>query len=133
MIDKNFLIDTSVWIKCFREEESSLKEKIAAIVSENRGYTTEIIIMEILRGAKSDKEYSMLYQDFLALPQLTINGYVWETAWKTAYKLRKSGINAPMADVIISSIALHHKCKLMHSDKHFNLIAKHTEIKVVEV
>ena len=29
--------------------------------------------MEILRGAKSDKGYSMLYQDFLALPQLVID------------------------------------------------------------
>lgn len=133
MTAEKFLIDTSVWIKCFQGEETSIKEKIAVIVTENRGYTTEIIIMEILRGAKSDKEYNILYQDFLALPQLPIDGYVWELTWKTAYKLRKSGINAPMADIIISSNAIHNKCTLLHSDKHFNLIAKQTGLKAVEV
>jgi hypothetical protein len=89
--------------------------------------------MEILRGAKSDREYQMLREDLLALPQVSIDQKVWEAAWKNSYKLRKSGINAPMADVLISSIAIYYKLTLMHSDKHFNLIAKHTELKAVEV
>lgn len=131
-VDK-FLLDTSVWVKCFRGVDTSLMERVAASILENRVSTSEIIIMEILRGAKSDREYNMLHQDFLALPQLTIGHDVWETAWKTAYKIRKGGINVPLADVIISAIAICYKCTLMHSDKHFNLIAKHTGLRVMEV
>lgn len=128
-----FLIDTSVWVKCLRGTDTSLQNKISTLIMEKKVYTSEIIIMEILRGAKTDKEYDILYQDFLALPQLTINHNVWKTAWKTAYKLRKSGINIPMVDVIISAAAIYYQCTIMHSDKHFNLLTKHFSLKVLEV
>ena len=133
MSSEKLLVDTTVWVKFLRGLDASLKEQLGFLVLENRVFTSEIIIMEILRGAKSDKEYSMLYQDFLALPQLVIDHNVWETAWKAAYKLRRNGIYIPMADIIISASAIYHKCTLMHSDKHFNLLAKHTELKIIEV
>lgn len=130
---EKFLIDTTVWVKFLRGLDLSLKEKLSALVLEDRVFTSEVIIMEILMGAKSDKEYNMLYQDFLALPQLVIDHNVWETAWKTAYKLRRNGINIPMADVIISATAMYYNYALMHSDKHFTLLAKHTGLKIIEV
>lgn len=130
---EKFLVDTSVWVKCFRGLDISLKERISSLVLEDRVFVSEIIIMEILRGAKSDKEYKMLYEDFLAIPQLKTDHDVWEMAWKTAYKIRKIGINVPMVDVIISVTAMRYKCTLMHSDKHFNLLAKHTGLRVIEV
>lgn len=133
MSSERFLIDTTVWVKFLRGLDASLKERLGILLSEERAFTSEIIIAEILRGAKSDREYDMLYQDFLALPQLVIDHNVWETAWKTAYKLRRNGINIPMADVIISATAMYYNYALMHSDKHFNLLAKHTGLKIIEV
>ena len=133
MSSEKLLVDTTVWVKFLRGLDASLKEQLGFLVLENRVFTSEIIIMEILRGAKSDKEYSMLYQDFLALPQLAIDHTVWEKAWQTAYTIRRSGINIPMADIIIASTALYYKCTLMHSDKHFNLLTKHTELKTIEL
>lgn len=133
MRPERFLVDTTIWVKYLRGLDLSLKSRISSLVLEERVHTSEIIIMEILRGAKSDKEYNMLYQDFLALPQLKINYDVWEIAWKTAYKLRKVGVSIPITDVIISSVAMYNKCTLMHSDKHFNLLAKHIGLKAIEL
>lgn len=133
MSAERFLIDTTIWVKYLRGIDPSLKDRLRSLVLEDRAFTSEVIIMEILRGAKSDKEYDLLYQDFLSIPQLSINSNVWETAWRTAYKLRKSGVNTPMADILISAVAIYHKCTLMHSDKHFTLIAKHSGLKALEV
>lgn len=133
MNPEKYLVDTTVWVKYLRGLDVSIKNRIGSLVLEERVFTSEIIIMEILRGAKSDKEYNMLYQDFLALPQLAIDHNVWEKAWKDAYKLRKGGINIPMADMIISAVAVYYKCTLMHSDAHFNLLAKHSDLKAFEV
>ena len=133
MNPERFLVDTTVWVKYLRGLDVSIKNRIGSLVLEERVFTSEMIIMEILRGAKSDKEYNMLYQDFLALPQLTIDHNVWKKVWKDAYKLRKGGINIPMADMIISAVAVYYKCTLMHSDAHFNLLAKHSDLKVLEV
>ena len=132
MSPERFLVDTTVWVKYLRGLDSGLKEHIRLLALEERAYTSEIIIMEVLRGAKSDKEYNMLYQDFLALPFLKTDTDVWETAWRTAYNLRRNGVNIPMVDVLIAAAAMYHKCTLMHSDRHFNLLAKHMGLKIME-
>lgn len=131
MSPERFLIDTTVWVKYLRGMDLSMKDRISALVLEDKAMTSEIIVLEILRGARSGREYRMLYEDFLALPVLNMDRAVWETAWETAYKLRKKGINVPMADVMISAIAIHYKCTLMHCDKHFTLVSKHTGLKAV--
>lgn len=128
-----YLVDTTIWVKYLRGLDEILKEKLTALVSEERVFTSEVIIMEILRGAKSDRDYKMLYNDFLALPQLGTNREVWDTAWKTSYKLRKNGVNIPLIDILIAATAIHYKCPLMHSDKHFILLEKHTSLKSIEV
>jgi len=133
MSSEKFLIDTTVWIKFLRGLDASLKDRLGLLLSEERALSSEIIIMEILRGAKSEKEYNMLYQDFLALPLLVMDHNVWETAWKASYNLRRGGINIPIADTIILATAVHHKCTLLHSDKHFTISAKYTGLKAIEV
>ena len=133
MIDSKFLIDTSIWIKCFRGSDISLQSYISSIVIGKKAFISEMIALEILRGAKSDKEYNMLYEDLLALPNIELTGEVWEIAWKISYKLRKKGVNAPVVDVLISAIALHYKCTLLHCDKHFKLISEYTDLKEKEL
>jgi len=128
-----YLVDTTIWIKYLRGMDETVRERLTALVAEDRVFTTELIIMEILRGARSDKDYRMLHQDFMALPQLETDHEVWEAAWKTSYRLRKKGVNIPLTDTLISSTAIHYGCTLLHSDKHFNLAAKHTELKTLNM
>jgi predicted nucleic acid-binding protein len=128
-----FLIDSTIWVKYLRGLDAALKDKIGTLILNESAHTSAIIAMEILRGAKSDKEYSMLSNDFLALRQLEINHEVWESAWGLAYKLRKNGVNVPLTDVLISTVSLHYKCILLHSDKHFKLIAEYSDLKEKEL
>jgi predicted nucleic acid-binding protein len=128
-----FLIDSTIWVKYLRGSDPALKDKIGSLILNESAYTSEVIIMEILRGAKSDKEYAMLCDDFLALRQLEINHEVWETAWGLAYNLRKKGANVPLTDVLISALSLHYKCILLHSDKHYRLISQYANLKTQEI
>lgn len=128
-----YLIDTTVWVTYLRGLNVSLKDRLGALVREDKVFMSEIVLTEILRGAKSDKEYTILREDFLALPQLAVTRGVWETAWHTAYHLRKRGVTAPLTDTLIASVCIHYQCSLIHDDKHFNLIAKHTALKTVEL
>ncbi|MBI4824990.1 MAG: PIN domain nuclease [Nitrospirae bacterium] len=128
-----YLVDTTVWVAYLRGGDASLKDRLGALVREDRVFMSEIVLTEILRGAKSDKDYAILREDFLALPQLAVTRDVWETAWHTAYHLRKRGVTTPLTDTLIASVCIHYKCSLIHADKHFNLIAKHTDLKTVEL
>jgi predicted nucleic acid-binding protein len=133
MKPEKFLADTSVWIKFLRGSDISLRDTLASLTFEDRLFTCDIIILEILRGARSKKEFKMLREDFLALPQLAMTRAVWEASWKNAHLLRKKGVNTPLIDILIATAALESGCTLMHSDRHFPMIAAHTGLKTAEL
>jgi len=117
------LIDTAVWVLYFRGEKD-IEDKVQSIILEDRAATTEIIILEILRGARSQKEYDQLKSDLKALHLLQLNEAIWERSYQMGFKLRKAGINVPLTDILIAVIAGYHQCSLIHRDKHFPLMTK---------
>jgi len=125
------LVDTSLWIEHLRGRNESVRKQLAALVTADRVATADIIIMEILRGAKSNREYDFLRQDFSALHRLEMTGAVWERAWRTGYDLRRKGVQVPLTDTIIAALALEHGCRLLHADRHFDLIAEHTSLQIL--
>jgi predicted nucleic acid-binding protein len=131
MSPERYLVDTTLWVRFLRGSDSGLKDRLSSLTLEDRAFTCDIIIMEILRGAVSEKEFKSLREDFLSLPQLAIDHGIWEEAWRMTFILRKKGVNAPAVDVLISAVASHHKCTLLHADKHFELIAKYTDLKIM--
>lgn len=133
MNGEKFLLDTTVWVSYLRGLDGSLKDRVASLVLEDRVFITEVIILELLRGAKTDREYASLSEDLLALPRLGVTDAVWETAWELAYILRKKGTNIPLADTLIAAVSMHYTCTLMHSDSHYPLVAKHVGLKQVEL
>jgi predicted nucleic acid-binding protein len=123
------LADTTVWVHFLRGDNPAARDRLTPLILGDRLCTADIIIMEILRGARSDKGYETLYNDLTVLPRLPMEGTVWERVWKTGYLLRIKGINAPLADILIASLAIEHSCVLLHDDRHFCLISKAVGLK----
>lgn len=130
---ERFLVDTTLWIRFLRETDDALRERLRTFSLEDRACTCEIVMLEILRGARTEKEFGALRDDFLALPQMAISREVWDVAWRTGYQLRKKGVNVPSTDVLIASVAIYYRLTLLHADAHFAAIAKHTGLKAVAV
>ena len=127
-----YLVDTSVWVRYFNGEEG-LEERIKSLILKDKVLTAGVIILEILRGAKSVAGYNHLYLDFKALPLLEADAEVWEEGYRMGFKLRKAGIIVPLADILIASVAIRHGSPLLHRDKHFCLIADNTRLKQEQV
>jgi len=121
--NKKVLIDTSAWILYLRGC-AAVKDKIKKAIWEETALTSEIIIFEILRGAKSAKEFKVLRQDFMALEIISLSNEIWGKAFEMGFSLRKAGINVPTTDILIAAAAIAADAALMHKDKHFPLIAK---------
>ncbi|KKK75360.1 hypothetical protein LCGC14_2874480, partial [marine sediment metagenome] len=47
---------------------------------------------------------------------------IWEKSYKIGFKLRRTGINMPLTDILIAAVASHYNYLLLHRDKHFPLI-----------
>jgi hypothetical protein len=133
MNDERFLVDTTVWVHFFRGTKDPLKERLAGLIADDRACATEIVLFEILRGARTQKEYSMLLKDFSALPSLPLDAKTWQTAWETAFLCRRRGLNIPAVDTLIASVAMRHGATLMHSDRHYELLCRHTALKTLPV
>jgi len=133
MSAERFLVDTTIWVNFFRGRNDSLKDRLGGLIADDRVCMTEIVIFEILRGARAQKEYNMLLKDFSALPALSLDAKAWQISWETVFFCRQRGLNIPALDTLIASIAIRHGVTLMHSDRHYDLLSRHTSLKALSL
>jgi len=127
------LVDTTIWIDFLRGGNEPVRDRVSVLVTADKAATADIIILELLRGARSRREYRTLHQDLTALPRLPLAATVWERAWGIGYDLRSKGVHVPTTDTIIAALAIEHACGLLHRDRHFDLIAGCTGLKALRV
>lgn len=132
MAKQFLLIDTSVWIMYFHGDcAKNLKEFIYNSITTDIVATTEIIKLEILRGAKTEKEFNQLKEEFDALAQFKIDALVWQESYKLGFSLKRRGLNVPTVDILIAASAIVNNTTVLHNDKHFDLISDHSSLKTI--
>lgn len=126
------LIDTSAWIHALRKQApESLAGLVRQIVLERRGATTGMIMLELLGGVRTEREYHALSEELGALHYLPTDP-AWHEAWRLSFELRRHGVTVPSADLLIASVAIEHDCTLFHADEHFALIQRYTRLSAQE-
>lgn len=132
MSDK-ILVDTSAWILSFRRTGSlKLKEFLIEALDLDRVATSNIIVLELLQGAKTEKEYYLLKSRLDVLALYGISESTWNMAYKAGFQLRRKGITVPTADILISCIAKEHGLHLLHHDAHLKAAARELGVKAVD-
>jgi predicted nucleic acid-binding protein len=127
------LVDTSAWIISFRKAgHERLKKTLLEALDTFSVATTNIVILELLRGCRDRNEYDAMHARLNALEMIQITDAVWSLAYTAGYELRREGITVPTVDIVIAAIAKIHKCSLLHHDKHFRALAKHLHIDAVD-
>jgi predicted nucleic acid-binding protein len=128
----NVLVDTSAWIEFFRiSGDPRIREDISRLLDENAVLLCGIVLTEILKGARSDKEYRELEDRLSTLPYLETPETIWKKIGRFASNLLRRGVQVPTADLLIAFIAIENRVPLMHQDKHFSILARHTNLKVI--
>jgi len=131
MPDNSFLIDTSAWIFALRKDfVPAIKDRVSHLLGEHIVLTSGMIKLEILGGAKTEKEFQRLKARLDALDTVETNTSLWEKAYALAFKLRRKGITVPYTDILIAACALKTGSTLVHADAHFDLMANHIGLKV---
>lgn len=125
------LIDTSAWI-CFfaRKGFIEIKEAISALLDGNRVAIAGPILVELIQGARTDKEKDDLKGVIKGLHWLTITDDHWHEAADLSFNLRRKGVTISSVDSLLTVVALSNNCKVLHKDTDFELIAKHSPLKL---
>ena len=109
-LDRVVLIDTNAWIRALLpDEDPACCEQVQELIATDRAATCEIVIAEVLRGAKDDVEAAAMEQDMRVLHCLSCEGM-----GATAAAMGRQ-LNAPrnrFADLLIAAVAFENNAAL---------------------
>jgi len=121
MIKDGVLVDTSVLIDFFKGKDN-ISAAVSSLLQTNRVVITGIIIAELLQGMNNLKEELSLTGLLEGVHISEVSTGIWIKAGRTALALRKKGINLPLTDVAIATLAIEHNLSVFTLDRHFEQI-----------
>lgn len=127
------LADTSAWIELQRGTGSAVDERMAHLLEFGPLPTiTEPVIMELLASRRSDEEVAGIRQGLLAFEMVPVGGLAtWERASAIQRTCRARGETVrSMIDCLIAAVAIRESASLLHLDRDFDVIARHTPLRV---
>ncbi len=125
------IVDTSIWIDFFQNEESVYQDKLENLIKDNnRAAVCGIILQEILQGIKDNQSYELTKQRLVMLPFVDTDKETYLYASSLYRTLRSKGVTIPPVDVTIAAIAIKNKFPVFTDDKHFETIKKYSELKL---
>ena len=114
----SILVDTNIFIDYFKNPTDDATK----IFEQNEIATCGVVVTELLRGSKSQKESEKLKAALECFDYLDFEKSDWIEIAELFIKLKKSGITVPFQDGIISYLAIKHNCKVWTKDCHFKAI-----------
>jgi predicted nucleic acid-binding protein len=125
------LVDTSVWIDFFQNNDSFYAITLEGLIKDNnRAVICGVVLQEVLQGIKDHTSYEITKERLLKLPFLDTNKETYIYASSLYRSLRRKGVTIPSIDSTLGSLAVLHRIPLFTKDEHFKTIARYSELKL---
>jgi len=124
---RSVFIDTSVWISYFRGEDEVYR-KVNELIDSGRVCCLKLIVAELIQGARTEKEVSVMKDIADVFPLLAEGPDSWEKAGILSFQLRKAGKNIGLSDCYIATVAGENDAVIYTFDRHFEEIQSHIDI-----
>jgi predicted nucleic acid-binding protein len=120
-------VDSSVWIDYLKGIQTSQTKQLDAMLGDSSldFVMLDVVLMEVLRGIRSDHEYKNTQEALRALPIHQAGGEKIATQAAQIYrKLRRHGQTVRSTiDLLVASWCLHSDADLLHNDRDFAVIS----------
>lgn len=128
------LIDTSVWIKLFRDDSEDFKQSLIKTINNQDYCLSRFSQTELLQGCLNEQEWSKLNSYLKTQDYLEPSTESWTVAARIYYDLRRQGITVRNTiDCCIAASAIEHNLLLLHIDRDFEAIAKGTSLNQIKL
>jgi tRNA(fMet)-specific endonuclease VapC len=115
------LVDTSVWIDFFRNQQGRPGDLLDNLLEEDRVVLCGVVEMEIFQGLGS-KEVREVQSVFRLIPYVDTNREDFIAAGTLWQNLRKKGKTLPSTDCLIAELCIQYNLTLFSLDSHFDQI-----------
>lgn len=122
MSAKLVLIDTSAWIEYLRKTSHPVTKEIESALLLNVAATCQLVLAELIQGARSEKETELIIDLALVVKILNESEFTWQQTGFLANKLRKQGKTISLIDCYLAVLAKESKAVILTLDKHFTII-----------
>ena len=127
------IVDSSVWIDFFNGNDTFEADTLDNLLGTQEVAIGDLIILEVLRGFRSDKDFKIAKDHLTSLVQYNmLNSELAMKATEYYRKLRKKGITVrKTADVIIATFCIENNHPLLYSDRDFTPFVEHLGLRPV--
>ena len=127
------VVDTSVWIPFMHGHTTPEVERLRALPRLRDVIVGDIVMMEVLRGARSEKVARETEQEFEQFDLRAMGGFSRAILAARNYRhLRGLGITVRSSiDVLIASYCIESDHQLLHHDRDFDHFERHLGLKVL--
>jgi predicted nucleic acid-binding protein len=127
------LADTSAWVEYLRATGSPVHLRLRELIdAEGDLRTTEVVMMELLAGATTPEEVAQLRRLLGRFDVLPVEGLAdYEAAAELYRRCRAGGETVrKLTDCLVAAVAMRHGATLLHRDHDFEVLARHTPLRV---
>lgn len=124
------LADTSAWVEFLRNTGSSVCTRVDELIDADIA-TCSPIRMELLAGARDERQLSDLRRLLARACLVPTEPRHYEEAAALYRTCRRGGETVrKMIDCLIAAVAIDAKVPILHSDADFEVLARHTGLRI---
>jgi predicted nucleic acid-binding protein len=127
------LVDSSAWIELLRGTRSPVHLSLkAALLGGDEIATTNVVVMEILAGARDEADRDWLRRLLYGQRFLAVDGPADYESAAELYRLCRAAGETPrkLTDCLIAVVALRNDAELLCRDADFLVIARHAPLRL---
>jgi predicted nucleic acid-binding protein len=127
------LADTSAWVEFLRATGSPIHLRLRGLIAGDGDLaTTDVVMMELLAGPTTQDETARLRRLLLRFQLLPVEGLADYEAAADLYRRCRAGGETvrKLTDCLIAVVAIRNGATLLHRDHDFEVIARHTTLRL---
>jgi predicted nucleic acid-binding protein len=126
------LIDTSAWIEFLRDTGSHVCDQVDRLL-DGEIAVCDPVRMEVLAGARSDEQLRDLRGLLARASTVATEPTDYEDAAALYRRCRRGGETVRrLIDCLIAAVAIKADTPVLHADSDFDVLARHTQLRVEE-
>lgn len=127
------LVDSSAWIEFLRATGSPAHLRVRSALEQGGALaSTDVIVMEILAGARDDDDRNRLRRLLYSVDFLAVDGPADYEQAAELYRACRAGGETPrkLTDCLIATVAIRNGAALLCEDADFAAIARHSPLRL---
>ncbi len=124
------LADTSAWVEYLRGTGSPTSQSLKQHLAGDALLTTDVVVMEVLAGARDDAHEARLAAVLSLATPVPVERVDWTDAARLQRRCRAQGETVRrLPDCLIAAVAIRAEVAVLHRDKDFDALARHTALR----